>query len=119
MQVAGFVMLLGLMVVLNHRIEKVNTDSKQHTETVTSIEVNNAGIAPLSAQIPNNPEGALPIKLISNTNSPFLAFINNSFEFKNNYRYTQYRKQFLSYCSRLQTFFITEVLVTARNKDIR
>lgn len=118
LQLAGFVMMLCLMVILNHRIEKVIPDSKQRTEKVSISGTNNTGIAPLTAQIPHNTEGALPIKLISNPNSPFLAFINKSFEYKNKYRYTQNRKQFLTYCSRLHLFFITEFMVTVRNKDI-
>ena len=119
MQLAGFVIMLAVMVVLNNRIEKVDQGEKPHTETVSSIGLNISGVAPLSAQIPSNPEGAIPIRLISNPNSPFLVFINKSYEFRNNYRYTQCRKRFLHFCSRLQTFFITEFLVTARNKDIQ
>lgn len=119
LQLTGFILMLVLMVVLNNRIEKTAPRVVNHNETISTLAINNAGIAPLLAQIPNTPEGALPIKLITNPNSPFLIFINNSFEFKNNYRYTHYRKQFLNFSMQLQTFFIIEFLVTARNKDIR
>ena len=117
--IAGFLMMLVLMVVLNNRIEKNNHQQPDQKEIVISVETNNSGIAPLTAQIPHNPEGTLPIKLISNTNSTFLVFINNSFEVKNIYLFTQCRKRFLSYCSKLQLFFRTEFMTTTRNKDIR
>lgn len=118
-QLSGFILLLGLMVVLNNRIEKSSSNTKHQTETYRFAETNNTGIAPLSAQVPINTEGALPIKLISNPNSPFLVFINKSIEFKNNYQYIQNRKQFLCFSGRLQISFIVELIISARNKDIR
>ena len=117
MQIASFVLLLGLMVILNHRLEKVHPETKHAPETISSID-SNTGIVSLASQVPENPEGALPIKLISNPNSPFLLFISKGYELKNNFSYTQNRKRFLNYCFRLQTFFI-EIMVTARNKDIQ
>lgn len=118
-KICGFFLLLGLMFVLNNRLEKVDVDSNNKTESVVNVETNNSGIAPLSAQVPDNSEGTLPLKLISNPTSNFLVFVNHSFEYKNTLRFIQIKKRYLNYCTRFQAFFLTEFMVTARNKDIR
>lgn len=116
---AGFVLLLGLMFFLNNRIEKANQAKEHQTETVVTIELNHSGIAPLMAQIPHEHEGSLPIKLITNLNSNFLYFINNGYEFRNQFSYLQLKKQFLIIYPKIQKRTLIKYLIAAKSKDIQ
>ena len=118
-KVLGFFILLGIMVVLNNRIDNT-IDNQGHSKSSTEVlNSNNLGVTPLTAQLPLNPEGSLPIKLITNTNTNFLVFSTNGYEFKNECKFLQLKKQFLSYCSSIKNIFFIEYLVSTRNKDIR
>lgn len=107
------------MFVLNNRIEKTESGQKHKTESVVSINSNHAGIAPLSAQIPDKTEGSLPIKLISNLNSDFLYFINNGYEFRNEFKFLFLQKAYLNFCHKIQAKKLISYLITARSKDIQ
>lgn len=118
-KILGFFILLGVMVVLNNRIDNTignQSRSKPSTEVLNS---NNLGVTPLTAQLPLNPEGSLPIKLITNTNTNFLVFSTFGYEFKNECKFLQLKMQFLTYCSCIKNIFFIEYLVSTRNKDIR
>jgi len=111
--------MLGLMVYLNNRIEQ---SEKQHTTTTgTIVELlpSHAGIAPLSAQIPDKLEGSLPIKLISNLKTNFLYFVNIGYEFRKANNFIFQTKQFLTFCHKIQKQQMIKYLISAKNKDIQ
>ena len=118
-KLAGFVLMLVLMVFLNNRIEQSDQNRKHQTESVVSMEVNNHGIAPLSAKVPHAPEGSLPIKLITNLNSNFLYFVNTGFEFRNEFNYLMLRKRYVRYVHKIQQRKLLTYLISSKNKDIR
>ena len=107
------------MVFLNNRIEKSENINKHKTESVVSMDINNDGIAPMSAKVPYAPEGSLPIKLISSLNSNFLYFVNTGYEFKNEFTYIMLKKRFVKYVHKIQRGKLITYLVTAKNKDIQ
>lgn len=119
LKVIGFVSLLVLMVVLNNNQKKEIVNDSNAAKSVIETEINYDGIANASSQIPNKTESTLPIKLISNPNTNFLYFINHSFNIKNTYTYLQLRKEYLNFCSGINTRFLIEVIRTTRNKDIK
>ena len=83
------------------------------------MDINNDGIAPMSAKVPYAPEGSLPIKLISSLNSNFLYFVNTGYEFKNEFTYIMLKKRFVKYVHKIQRGKLITYLVTAKNKDIQ
>ena len=107
------------MVFLNNKIEKSEQGKKHQTETVISMDMSHAGIAPLVAQIPDEPVGSLPIKLISNLNSNFLFFVNFGYEFKNEFRYIMMKRKFVKYVNKIQRKKLISYLITAKSKDIQ
>jgi hypothetical protein len=117
-QLAGFVLLLGLMFVLNNRLEQKERPQPAPTETLESWQ-NDTGIAPLTAQIPGRTEGSLPIKLITNLNTNFLVFTNHSFTFRMDTFIRVQKKLYQTFCHKIQRATILNVLATAKNKDIR
>lgn len=118
-KLVGFVLMLGLMVFLNNQIEKSERRTNPQTESVIKVLPNDAGIAPLSAQIPDKSEGSLPIKLISNLNSNFLYFINIGYDFRSLNSYIFQKKLFLTFCHKIQKQQMIKYLISAKNKDIQ
>lgn len=118
-QLAGFVLLLGLMFVLNNRLEQTQTPQTPTSETLVESWQNDAGIAPLTAQIPERTEGSLPIKLITNLNTNFLIFTNHSFTFRMETFLRVQKKYYQSFSHKIQRAVILMVMTTAKNKDIR
>lgn len=118
-KIIGFFFLLGVMFVLNNQLEKKDVEVKGQTENIQNFETNISGIAPLTAQIPNKTEGALPIKLISNPNSIFLSFVNYGYEHFSCYSFIELKKRYLKYCARIWAHNITEFLLSLRNRDIQ
>lgn len=115
----GFLALLGLMVLLNNQLGSDSQNERKATSQLVSEVSTHEGVAPLIAKVPGHTEGSIPIQLISNPNSVFLVFVNYSFEFKLKYRLMNQNKQFIQYYPRLQKKFISEYLVSLRNKDIK
>lgn len=111
-------LLLGLMVYLNNRIEKSSADEQEKTESTIKLDANQVGIAPMMAQLPDKAEGSLPIKLISNLNSNFLYFVNSGYEYKNEFTYTMLKKRYVRYVDRIQYRKLISYMLSARNKDI-
>jgi hypothetical protein len=119
LKIFGFLLMIGLMVVLNNNQENARNHSGKKASGDIGITINSLGIAPIAAEIPGKTEGALPLKLISNPNSTFLFLFNQSREIIIGCRYIQFQKLFYTYCSQLQNNFLIEFLATMRNKDIR
>jgi hypothetical protein len=115
----SFLLMIGLMVVLNNNQESAKNHSGKKTDNDLSVNINDSGITPLQTGIPEKSEGALPLKLISNPNSNFLFLCNQNRELKNWIQYIRLQKLFFVYCSKIQHNFLIEFLATMRNKDIR
>jgi hypothetical protein len=115
----SFLLMIGLMVVLNNNLESAKNHSGKKATGHLTVNINNFGITPNQSGIPEKSEGSLPIKLISNPNSNFLHLINQDREIKNWVQFIQLQKLFFGYCSKIQHNFLIEFLATMRNKDIR
>lgn len=118
-KVISFLLMIGLMVVLNNKQEIARGHSGKRTTSDLTIDVKNSGLAPLVAGIPQKAEGAIPLKLISNPNSNFLFLLNQSRELRSGFRFIQFQKLYFVYCSKFRNNFLIEFLATMRNKDIR
>lgn len=115
----SFIFLLGVMFVLNKHIEKEKVNISENTESIQIINSNNSGLAPLSAQLPNKTEGALPLRLISNPNSIFLVFVNKGYEHINAFKLLDIKKRYLHYCARFNANYLTSFVISLKNKDIQ
>lgn len=118
-QLAGFVLLLGLMFVLNNSFGHAEQSNQEQSQTLVDSWQHEAGIAPLAAQIPGRTEGSLPIKLITNMHTNFLIFTNHSFTFRMASFIRERETLYHTFCHKLQRASIFNVLVTAKSKDIR
>lgn len=116
-KIIGFLLMIGLMVYLN---DKINSDDKEKTsESQIYTPNDDSGLVTSSARIPDKAEGAIPLKLISNPNSNFLFLFNTSHKVIFNSRFLQLEKTYLEYCCKTRASFLIEYLATMRNKDIR
>jgi len=115
----SFLLMIGLMVVLNNEQKTAKSLSGKKSTSHLMVDVNSSGIASNASTIPEKTEGTLPLKLISNPNSNFLSILNYSKELKIGFHFVQFQKLFLVYCSKFQSNFLIEYLATMRNKDIR
>jgi hypothetical protein len=115
----SFLLMIGLMVVLNNEQKTAKSLSGKKSTSDLTIDLSGAGIASSSSTIPEKTEGTLPLKLISNPNSNFLSLLNHSRELKIGFHFIQFQKLFFVYCSKFQSNFLIEYLATMRNKDIR
>lgn len=116
---AGFVLLLGLMFILNNSFERKEQSAAAQSQTQVDSWQHDAGIAPLNAQIPGRTEGSLPIKLITNLNTNFLIFTNHSYDFRLASFVRERKNIYQTFCHRIQRKLIFQVLTSAKNKDIR
>jgi hypothetical protein len=118
-KIVGFILMIGLMVVLNDRQEaaKNKAGKNRHKEVVT--DANRSGVTPGTATIPAKTEGALPLRLSSKPNSNFLLVVSNCQHFSHVVKYQLQQKNFLGFCTKISYNFITEFLATIRNKDYR
>jgi hypothetical protein len=115
----GFLLMIGLMVVLNNEQKSAKTLSGKKPVCHLMVNENGVGITANASTLPEKTEGSLPLKLISNPNSNFLFLFNQSKELKNGFQFIQFQKLFFVYCSKFQSNFLIEFLATMRNKDIR
>jgi len=119
LKIFSFILMIGLMVVLNNEQKSAKGLSGKKQSTHLIATENGAGITANASTIPAKSEGAIPLKLISNPNSNFLFLFNQSKELRNGFQFIQFQKLFLVYCSKIQQNFLIEFLATMRNKDIR
>jgi len=119
LKLISFLLMIGLMVVLNNEQKSAKILSGKKATSNLIVNENGAGITANTAAIPEKSEGSLPLKLISNPNSNFLFLLNQSKESKIGFRFIQLQKLFFVYCSKIQNNFLIEFLATMRNKDIR
>jgi hypothetical protein len=68
----GFLLMIGLMVYLNDKINSDDNVKKSESQIYTPNE--DSGLVTSSARIPEKAEGAIPLKLISNPNSNFYFY---------------------------------------------
>ncbi len=113
----GFLLMIGLMVYLNDKINSDDNVKKSESQIYTPNE--DSGLVTSSARIPEKAEGAIPLKLISNPNSNFLFLFNISHKVIFNSKFLQLKKTYLDFCCKTRTSFLIEYLATMRNKDIR
>jgi len=118
-KIFSFLLMIGLMIVLNNEQEDAKNRAGKTPAREIVYNANNSGITPGSANIPGKTEGALPLRLISKTNSNFLLVINNCQHVTHSVRYMFLQKRFLAISSKINFNFITEFLATIRNKDYR
>jgi hypothetical protein len=119
LKIFSFLLMIGLMVVLNNEQKTAKTLSGRKTTSDIIVKENGEGIIFNTFAIPEKSEGALPIKLISNPNSNLLFLLNHSRELKTEFQFIQLKKLFFVFCSKFQNNFLIEFLATMRNKDIR
>ena len=115
----SFLLMIGLMIVLNNEQKTAKFLSGKGTTNNLTVTENRSGITNTASALPEKTEGALPLKLISNPNSDFLFLYNQSREIKSEFHFVQFQKLFFVYCSRLHRNFMMEFIATMRNKDIR
>jgi hypothetical protein len=119
LKIIGLLLMMGLMVVLNDKQEDAKNKAGKTQKSEIVKNCNDSGITPGTATIPYRAEGALPIRLISKTNSNLLLVINNCQHFTHAVRYQVLQKNFLTFCATISYNFITEYLATIRNKDYK
>lgn len=116
----GFVLLLGLMVVLNNNIDNNSEQGEKNKQSEwITIVPDNLGTTPVAIQIPVSTEGSLPIKLIYNPHSNLYTLANSYFNFNYYNRFNNLKKRYLSYCFSLKNNFLLMYLTGIHNKDIR
>ncbi|HNW50165.1 MAG TPA: hypothetical protein PKH79_03725 [Prolixibacteraceae bacterium] len=118
-KIFSFLLMIGLMIVLNNKQKSAKSESGEPSSHEYILLANGSGIATNISAIPEKAEGALPLKLISNPNSNLLFLFNQSREQRMEFRYIQFQKLFLVFCSKIHDNFLIEFLATMRNKDIR
>jgi len=118
-KIIGFVLMIGLMVVLNDRQEAAKSKAGKKPQKEVVTDANRSGITPGTATIPAKTEGALPLRLSSKPNSNFLLIVSNCQHFSHVVKYQLQQKTFLGFCTKISYNFITEFLATIRNKDYR
>jgi len=119
LKIIGLLLMMGLMVVLNDKQENAKNKAGKNQDREIVRNVNDSGITPGTATIPDKTEGSLPIRLISKTNLNLLLVINNCQHFTHAVKYQVLQKNFLTFCSTISYNFITEYLATIRNKDYK
>ena len=117
LKIAGFVLMIGAMILLNNQQEKAKFKNGRKSKPEAIYNPNNTGTAPTTANIPEKTEGTLPLKLISNPHVNFLTLYNNSQISKEEVRFGYLHNSFLDYCHKIQYKFIIEFLATIRSKD--
>ena len=118
-RILGFILMIGLMVLLNARQENAKSKAGKQPTKIIVANVDPSGLTPGTATIPVRTEGALPLQLISKTNSNFLLIINNCQQSLHGVKYQVLQKRFLRIRPKIHLNFITEFLATIRNKDYR